>query len=89
MVNRESEKVRIHTCLPSAHLWIWSFLSELLTGGLFDSFLWNTNYFDETRQSVLQNTSVVSRQVFGGTGQIETRFKKPRRVETGSETTQN
>ena len=33
--------------------------------------------------------SVVSRQVFGGTGQIETRFKKPRRVETGFETTQN
>ena len=32
---------------------------------------------------------VVSRQVFGGTGQIETRFEKPRRVETGFETTQN
>ena len=33
-------------------------------------------------------TSVVSRQVFGGTGQIETRFEKPRRVEKGFETAQ-
>ena len=33
-------------------------------------------------------TSVVSRQVFGGAGQIETWFEKPRRVKTGFETTQ-
>ena len=33
--------------------------------------------------------SVVSREVLGWTGQIETRFKKPRRVEMGFKTTQN
>ena len=46
------------------------------------------NEFDDDVKGMFW-ISVVSRQVFGGTGQIESWFEKPRRVETGSETTQN
>ena len=44
---------------------------------------------DEVSFECMVLISVVSRQVFGRTGQMETWFETPRRVETGFETTQN
>ena len=46
-------------------------------------------YFEDLAWRLMASASVVSRQVFGGMGQVETQFEKPRRVETGFETMQN
>ena len=48
--------------------------------------VFSTPQFSGAREAGV-SASVVSRQVFGGTEQIETRLEKPRRVETGFETT--
>ena len=68
---------------------------EAIVTGAGDETLRFWNVFSKShsnRVSVLisvVNNSVVSRQVFGRTTQIETWFEKRRRVETGFETTQN